>query len=425
MATTTTGSKSPYDLSLDCVHCGLCLSSCPTYTLDHNEADSPRGRIYLMRALYEGRIGVGDPLVEHLDLCLGCRACETACPADVEYGELLARTRSRIQSGRKSTLGSLLGKILLREVFPYPRRLRTLASLGHFYQASGLESVVNALGLPALLGRSMPRLARSMPRIPGKKERRLPAPFHPSHIGVRARVALLTGCVMNELFSPVHRATIKVLQKNGCEVYVPPTQGCCGALHLHLGDLDTARDMAGRNFAAFLQHDVDAIVVNSAGCGSAMKELHTLFEGTDDAATANTFSAKVKDISEFLAELGPIAPERAVLRKVAYDDPCHLIHGQGVSTAPRDLLRLVKGLELVPLPDADRCCGAAGTYFIQEAETSLRILEPKIAHIKESGADTVATGNPGCALHIASGLARAGLRIDVKHPMEILAEAYE
>lgn len=421
----TAAAVDPYQLSLDCVHCGLCLSSCPTYTLDYNEADSPRGRIYLMRALYENRIGVTDPLVEHLDLCLGCRACETSCPAGVQYGHLLEQTRSKIRTKKSGGLGSYLNRILMHEVFPYPRRLRAMASLVRIYQTSGLESLANSLRLPGILGKNVLDLARHAPRVPPKSERALLPEFHPAWGERRARVALLTGCVMNELFGRVHRATIAVLQQNGCDVVIPQSQGCCGALHLHGGDLDTAKSMAERNLAAFLRDDIDAILVNSAGCGSAMKEYSDLFANDEDhRAAAETFSSKVKDVSEFLVDLGLLTPWAPVPEAVAYDDPCHLIHGQGVCQQPRHLLGSIPELRLVPLEDADRCCGGAGTYFVQEHESSMRILEEKITRIQESGAATVATANPGCAIQIAMGAQKFGVKVEVKHPMELLMQAY-
>ncbi len=414
-----------YELSLDCVHCGLCLPSCPTYTLDFNEADSPRGRIYLMRALFENRIGVTDTLVHHLDQCLGCRGCETACPAGVQYGELLEQTRSQINKKKDRGFSDFLKKIALEEIFPYPKRIRQTSTALRLYQKSGLEGLFNALSLPKLLGRGIGEVARFMPRIPPKSERTGLAGSYPPYGDQRGRVALLSGCVMHELYGHVNRATIEVLQYNGFEVIVPPTQTCCGALHLHSGELAGAKELAQNNMAAFGAHGIDAILVNSAGCGSAMKEYPTLFGGDDaESQMATEFSSRVKDVSEFLTEVSLIAPWAPVPGKVAYDDACHLIHGQGIQAQPRSILDQIPELEQVPLCDSDKCCGGAGTYFVEQHDSSMRILEEKIQKIRESGADMVATGNPGCLLQLEIGTKKFGLSIPVHHPMELLHRSY-
>ena len=426
-----------YDITLDCVHCGLCLPVCPTYLDLGDEADSPRGRIYLMRAHDEGRQPMTPGLLEHLDRCLVCRACETACPSGVRFGSLMEDFRAMIQQesvqpspgGWRARMRRAAGGYVLRTVLPDRRRLRALVHALYFYQASGAVRIVRRLGLARVVG--LLGQEAMAPRVPPPAARRdwpstLPA------IGTRrSRVLFLRGCVMPELLPEVQRASIEVLRRNGCEVLTPPEQTCCGALHFHTGQRDRGLELLRQNLRAFDVRDVDAIVVNAAGCGSTLKEYGNLAaETTVIAEAASVFAARVRDISEFLDDLGLVPPMHPVPLRVAYDEPCHLLHGQRISAAPRAMLAALPGATLVPLADADRCCGSAGVYNLQQPELATRVLEEKVRAIAASGAEVVASGNPGCILWIRRGLAAAAeaepllAGVRVVHPMELLASAY-
>jgi glycolate oxidase iron-sulfur subunit len=388
---------------------------CPTYQVLGSEPDSPRGRIYLMRAWAEYRTEATPVVREHLSRCLDCRACETACPSGVRYGEMIEWIRSAHEQERPAAgFLATMRRWVLARVFTQPARLRAAFRLAAAIEASGLRWLLRTLRwLPGPL-RIVDELFPAIP--PGHERQPLTGTFQP--IGPRrARVALFTGCVMEQMFGRVNRATLEVLRRNGCEVVVPQTQVCCGALHVHNGQAEVARGLARQNLAAF-PADVDAVIVNSAGCGAALKELGHI------APEATPLAAKVKDISEFLVELGLLTPPRPIQRKVAYDDPCHLCHAQGIRAQPRALLRSIPGLHLVPLRGAENCCGSAGIYNTVHTELSLQILADKIAAIRESGADLVASGNPGCVMQIGAGLRRAGHDVTVAHPIELLAAAY-
>jgi glycolate oxidase iron-sulfur subunit len=432
--------KGRYDIALDCVHCGLCLPVCPTYLHLGNEADSPRGRIYLMRAHDEGRQPVTPGFIEHLDLCLVCRACETACPSGVKFGNMMEEFRDLVRpavvtltlgpgAGVRRRLRAALGRYILLEILPEPRRLHGLVSALRFYQKSGAQSVVRRLGLARALG--LGAQEQVAPQVPAEKARRPWNAVLPAYGARRARVLFLRGCVTPELLPEMQTASIEALRHNGCEVVTPPDQTCCGALHFHTGYRERGLDLLERNIAAFDLRDVDAVIVNAAGCGSTLKEYGSLGSARPaTAAGAATFAARVRDISEFLVELGLLPPTHEVAARVAYDEPCHLLHGQRVSEQPKAVLRAIPGLELVPLCDADRCCGSAGVYNVVHPELAGEILDEKVRHIAASGANVVATGNPGCILQIRYGLRRAAKqeprlgRIRVVHPMELLAEAY-
>ncbi len=403
---------------MNCVHCGFCLPACPTYSRLGDENDSPRGRLYLMRAVVEGRLSpASEAFQTHMDRCLGCRACETVCPSGVEYGSLLERAR---ESAVKATKLPLLTGVLLR-VFGSS----SLAKV-----ALGLSRVARATGVPALLGRVLPekgvlgqvRLGSGM--LAASAPHRIPRPkviagdaLSPSQ--VRGRVAVLTGCVQQGLFAHVNDATTRTLRANGYEVVEVPAQGCCGALHAHAGALDGARDLAKTNIAAFGLGDVDHVVVNAAGCGAVMKEYHELVGGSN----AKELSDKVIDVSVLLAAVGPRTGASVPL-KVTYDAPCHLLHGQKVEAPPLELLRSIPELELIPLSGSDECCGGAGIYGITHPELGGRIGFDKVDAIGDTGAEVVATGNPGCMMQIGSGLRARGLPVGVMHPVELLDESY-
>ena len=396
-----------------CVHCGFCLQACPTYVTLQDENDSPRGRLVLMRALLEGDLAPSDPTVDtHITRCLGCRACETACPSGVPYGALLEATRATMrQHGNPPPMAARL----ILWVFARPSLLR-IALLG--------ARALRATGLPRLLSR-LPGTAGFSMAMLASTERALPTvSYAATGAGERGTAALLTGCVMEGLFTHANRATERVLEINGYRMVEVAGQRCCGALHAHAGDLSAARRLARINVAAFEKSEARTIVVNAAGCGAMMKEYsHLLHDDPHWSARATAISARVRDVSEVLAEAGP-APAGPLALSVAYDAPCHLMHAQRVVVPPLRVLDAISNLTQVPLADADQCCGSAGIYNLIEPETSDRVLEPKIARIRESGALWVATGNPGCLMQIGAGLRRAGMSTRVVHPVELLDAGY-
>ncbi len=403
-----------YERSLDCVHCGLCLPACPTYLETGRESSSPRGRIYLLRAVAEGRIPLSEAVAEEAYLCLGCRACETACPSGVKFGSLIELARAEVDSaGLRSSWATKLERFSLRNIVARPERLSLLVSLLALFQRFRLDR----LALP-LLPRSLRELYPLLPAIPPAGERRRLPESIPAVGERRGRVALFVGCVMPELFGAINAATVRVLTQNGFDVVVPPSQGCCGALHAHSGDLDFARNLARRNLEAF-GSGADVVIVNSAGCGAALRELGEWLPGEGERLAART-----RDISEFLDDAGLRSPSGRIEALVCYDDPCHLVHGQGVESAPRRLLEQIPGLELHPHDDPASCCGAAGIYNLTHREMSQAVLERKLRSLAAADPDYVATGNPGCLMQLRNGAAAASLRAEVVHPVELLDRAY-
>jgi glycolate oxidase iron-sulfur subunit len=408
------GFEEIYARSLDCVHCGLCLPVCPTYLETGREVSSPRGRIYLMRGVAEGRIPLGEVVAEEAWLCLGCRACETACPSGVRYGSMLERLRHEVErAGLRRGIARRIERFALRHVVPQRRRLRLAMDLLGVAQRLGLDRLGARL-LPAAL-RDAPRL---LPRVPSRRVRTPLPELVPAERPRRGRVAFFTGCVMSELFAETNAATVRVLAREGFDVWVPRTQGCCGALQAHAGDARTAHALARKNVRAFGAGELDALVTNSAGCGAALRDLGDWLPGEGESLAGN-----VRDVCEWLDAVGLRAPLGSFEARVCYDDPCHLVHGQRVGPAPRRLLGAVPGLTLVPHEDPGACCGAAGTYNLTQPEMSRAVLARKVASLSAADPDLVATGNPGCLMQLRAGLARAGLRARVVHPIEILDEA--
>ena len=427
------GSGIDYERFLDCVHCGLCTAACPTYLETGNENDSPRGRIYLMRAVTDGRLELTETVKGHLDLCLDCRSCETACPSGVQYGRLIEPFRIEMQQHQhggtkaKSPQGDWFQKWILYGLFPYPARLRWALAPAKLMQILQLDRFAEWSGLTRLLPERLRRMQRLLPPLKSR-EPRLPE-FLPAIGPRRARVALFTGCVADAMFHHVNWATARVLQANGCDVVIPRNQACCGAIHYHSGAGQPALELARTNSQAFAAKDLDAVIVNVAGCGSMLKDYgHVAAETVpDDESTAsslNQFAGKVKDISEFLVALGPIAPKGEIRMKATYHDACHLCHAQKIREQPRELLALVPGLELVPLAESEICCGAAGSYNLTEGEMADQLANRKIKHILGTGAETVIMGNAGCSLQIQAALRQAKSPIWVAHPMEILDLSY-
>lgn len=417
---------------LACIHCGLCLPACPTYDLTGEERHSPRGRIQMMRAIADGRLAANDEaFADAMDRCLGCYACETACPAGVDYSRLFEAARETVERERAARgRASRLKRLVLRHVFPYPRRLKALARALRWARRSGLQTLAVRSGL---LRRLAPRLAELEPLAPSISPRpsdALIAPVERPREGpVRHRVALLTGCVMNVAYAETNRRTVDLLLACGCEVYRPTGQTCCGSLHGHNGDLETARALARRNLEAFeaaLPLDaLDAVIVNAAGCGAFLKEVGHLLAGDPVwRDRAHAFAAKVRDVTEFLAAVERPAPRFPVRLRATVHDACHHVHAQGLYAEPRTLLAEVPGLELIPLPESTRCCGSAGIYNVLQPETAAVLGAQKLEAIRSTGAEAVVTGNPGCALQIAATARQAGVPLRVLHPVEVLHAAY-
>ena len=399
-----------------CVHCGICLPQCPTYRVLGEEMDSPRGRIYLMRAAADGRIALTPTLARHLDLCLGCRGCETACPSGVPFGSLLEATRGQLERRGIRSPESDQGTLsLLLALFPYPDRMAALLPALRLYQGSGLQALVRGLGLLAPF-RRLRTMEALLPRVPGAGSVRIEE-LNPARGGKpRGRAGLLVGCVQRFFYPDVNAQTARLLAAAGYEVVAPREQGCCGALHLHSGRLDDFRAMAKQLVASF-RGDVDVIVANAAGCGSALKEYGHWLQDPE----AEAFSQKVKDISEVLVDADLPLGELPVT--VTYQDACHLAHGQKVRAEPRALLGRIPGLRLVELAESDLCCGSAGVYNLVEPGMAAELGRRKAERIRETGVSIVAAGNPGCIMQMDRACRALGLSVEVLHPVTLLARA--
>ena len=424
-----------------CVHCGLCLSSCPTYTTLRVETESPRGRIALMRAVHEGRVGISSRIVSHWEMCLQCRACEAVCPSGVPYGRIMEYTRAQtLAQDKQGAALKRVDRLFLRAALPHPKRLRFGAHLLRLYQRSGLRKLARASGLLKLLPQSLAEMEAQLPDLDGPffgptkqvypaQQRQAAANTAPEPAPT---LALLSGCVMPLMQGETMQAAVRVLTRNGCDVAVPPGQVCCGALNLHAGDLETARRLARRNIDIFLAAGADKpgfkIVTASAGCGSNMKEYGELLKHDPQyAEPARRFGELTVDITEFLAGLPLDPPQGRVERRVTYQDPCHLAHAQRITRQPRDLLKSIPGLELVEMEASSMCCGGAGFYSMVQPELAGKILASKLENITATNADQVVTANPGCMLQIEQGLrAEGGPGSDnrVVHVVDLLDEAY-
>jgi glycolate dehydrogenase iron-sulfur subunit len=418
------GSEKPqYSVYSHCVHCGLCLNQCPTYRLWGLESDSPRGRIRQMELVDLGKLALDDAFVTHIDRCLDCRACESACPSGVEYSRLVEMARSQIEQHYKRPLRSRLARrFVYRRLLPYPKRIAVAARALRIYQRSGLAALAHSTGILRLLG--LQDRERLLPKIDGEFFFSQLGKTFPAQGKRRARVALFAGCVAQVTFSDLNRATIRVLQANGCEVVVPAGQLCCGALPAHAGVRDVARSLARANFEAFLTDDFDAIITNAAGCGSTLKEYNHLFSEDDPAQRqAAKFVARMRDVTEFLADLGLTATLHSVPLRVTYQDSCHLVHGQKIREAPRQLIRAVPGIEFVEMPLSDQCCGSAGVYNVTQTEASLALLAQKMDSVQQTGVQAIVTANPGCILQLRAGAAIHGTGQEVLHVVELLDRA--
>ena len=422
------------EVAKDCVHCGFCLPACPTYQLWAEEMDSPRGRIYLVNQLLDGA-ELTAAAAEHFDRCLGCMACMTACPSGVQYDQLIEAARVWTEEARRSgpapVQASADGKRPVRDriaraaifsLFPYPRRLRAMTAPLRAAQRTGLDRRLARSSLPARVSPVLGAALRLAPPSVSAAAAR-PLPERVPALGTRrAVVGMLTGCVQSVFFPRVNAATARVLAAEGCDVIIPRGQGCCGALSLHSGREAEAGAFARRTIAVFEQAGVDAVVVNSAGCGSAMKEYERLLGGSDGgwAERAAEMSGMVRDLAEFLAELGPTAPRHPLPVTAAYHDACHLAHAQGITRQPRELLRAIPGLTLVEVPDAGTCCGSAGVYNLLQPAAASELGARKAESVQSTGAPLLISANPGCSLQIASALAERGQDIAVAHTAEVL-----
>jgi glycolate oxidase iron-sulfur subunit len=416
-----------------CIRCGFCLPACPTYRETGHEVSSPRGRLELMYRAAQGTLAVQD-IRHELWFCLGCLACETACPSGIRFHDMLEAARADDAAQQRARQGaSWLKRTLLNRLLVVPGRLWAVAWALFLLRRSGLRWLLGGHGLLRLLSSRLARLERRAPPFPAPRAWRARAQAWLAPGGGRVgegsdarAVAMLSGCVMDAVFGRVHAATAKVLHANGCAVHLPAGQVCCGALHHHAGEEDDARTLARRNIAAFEALGDAPVIVDSAGCGAMLKDYGRLL--ADDPAwaeRAGRFAARVRDVCEFLDAQPLRPPTRPVPLRVAYDDPCHLLHAQKIGQAPRRLLAAVPGLQVVPLAEADWCCGSAGSYSLLQPEMSQRLLARKMRHIRDSGAEVVATGNPGCLLQLALGARDAHLPVRIAHPVELLADAYE
>ena len=407
------------DLINKCVHCGFCLPTCPTYALWGEEMDSPRGRIYLMKLALEGQVSLDSTFVNHMDNCLGCMACMTACPSGVKYDKLIEATRAQIQRNHPRSASENLLRKMIFSLFPRPERLRLLLGPMRIYQRSGLQSLVRRSKILGLFPDSLSAMESLMPaasanghslpeRVEAQGER-------------RRRVGLLLGCVQSVFFPEVNAATARVLAAEGCEVVIPPNQGCCGALMVHAGEEKAALDYARSMIEAFETAEVDAIVINAAGCGSSMKEYgYLLRDDPKYAERARAFSAKCRDISEILLELEPRAARHAIPLKVAYHDSCHLQHAQMVRAQPRAVLGKIPGLQILEPAEAALCCGSAGIYNLVRPGPARELGERKTRNVLATAPDIVASANPGCLLQLRSGIHRSGRRVPVVHLVELV-----
>jgi len=414
----------PRQADLDkCVHCGLCLNACPTYRELRVEMDSPRGRIYQMAQVASGAVEIGPSYIEHIDLCLACRGCETACPSGVPYGRLVEAARAEIETKiRRPWQVRLLRHLVFRKLLPSRFNLGLVGALLYLYQASGLKKLVSMLGL---LPPRMAEIESLAPEIETPFFFRYYGTVQPAQHSQQHRVAFLGGCIANISFARLNEATVRVLTRNGCEVSIPAAQTCCGALHVHAGRRQEARELARRNIDALLAGNYDAIITNAGGCGSTLKEYGELLEHDPAyAEKARKFSSLVKDATEFLASIELNQNLRPVPMVATYQDSCHLAHGQKIRSAPRKLLAAVPGFELHEMPLSDLCCGSAGIYNVIHTVMAMALLRKKMDSVNSTGAQVIVTANPGCMLQLAAGVKKFGRGQRVAHVLEILNQAY-
>ncbi|HJV45736.1 MAG TPA: (Fe-S)-binding protein [Bacillota bacterium] len=415
------------DEIMNCMHCGFCLPSCPTYRQTGMESYSPRGRIALMKGVATEKLELDAEFEKNMFACLGCRACETACPAGVPYGSLIETAREVVQDNKKLTEKTpFVRKLVFEELFPHPKRMKVLGTALWAAQAAGLQSLADKTGLMKVLPREMAEMQKAVKKIASPSERKKRLKVMPSENKKLFTVGMFTGCIMDVMFYETNQATAKLLTKAGCEVIFAEEQACCGALHAHSGELNGARDLAKRNIEAFEKANVDFIVNNAGGCGAALKEYHHWFHNEPEwMERAMAFVSKMRDANELLAELPPLTFKHPIEARVTYQDSCHLAHGQGIRNQPRQLIRSIPGVEYVELANADSCCGSAGIYNLVHFDSSMQILDGKMENVKETKAHILVAANPGCLLQMRQGIIRAGLsgQMEAVHIMDLLARA--
>lgn len=410
-----------------CVHCGFCLDTCPSYRIIGKEMDSPRGRIYLMNAINQGQASLDRTTSQHFDSCLGCLACVTACPSGVQYDKLISATRPQVERNQPRSLGDRLIRWLIFNLFPYPQRLQILLPLFWIYQNLGLQKLVRASGI---LEKFFPRLAAMEAILPQITRRSFSANYPdciPAQGTKRYRVGMVLGCVQRLFFSNVNEATVRVLTANGCEVVIPKTQGCCAALPAHQGQEAQAQVLARQMIDSFADSEVDFIIINAAGCGHTLKEYHQILANDPEyAKKAQQFVAKVRDVQEFLIEVGLVTPLMPITEEkltVVYQDACHLLHGQKISVQPRQLLRQIPNLCLQEAIDAALCCGSAGVYNMLQPDVADALGQKKVTNLLNTGASLIVSANPGCSLQIQKHLQKQKKSLPLMHPMELLDRA--
>jgi glycolate oxidase iron-sulfur subunit len=410
----------------DCVHCGMCLESCPTYLQTGQEQHSPRGRVHLIKSVAEGKIKVNEQFMDPVFQCLDCRACTTACPADVDVGGLIEEARGQVRQAMPLTgFKGFVSNFFLKDLFPHQNRLHSVGSLLKFYQKSGLQNVVRKTGALKVMPKHLAEMEAIMPELkePPVQKKYKDVDVIPAKGEAKARVAMLTGCIMDVMFSDINQSTINVLTHNNNEVVIPKNQTCCGALHVHAGDRETGKKLAKQNIEAF--KDADKVVVNAAGCGCALKEYPELLRNDPEwKEKAEEFSKKIEDISKYLYDTGYEKPTSELKKKITYHDACHLAHGQGVRHEPRKLLQDIPGVEYVEQPNADTCCGSAGIYNITNPEMAGKVLEAKMENVPED-IEMISMGNPGCMLQMAMGVQKYGRNERIVHTVQLLDWAYQ
>lgn len=416
--------KFDMDELLNCMHCGFCLPTCPTYQQTGLENYSPRGRIALMKGVAEHKLEIDEEFEKNMYACLGCRACETACPAGVKYGQLIETAREVVEDSKKiSHKQPFIRRIVFKHLFNNPKRVHAFGVLLWGIQVSGLQKIANKTGLIRILPRQLAEMQNAVDRVASPATRRRRQDVR-ENTGLR--VGVFTGCIMDEMFYETNQAMIRLLTKAGCEVVIIPEQACCGALHAHSGEKSDAIELAKRNIAAFEAAGVDLMVNNAGGCGAALKEYdHWLKSDPDWAQRAREFVSKTRDINELLTDLPPLQFTKSIHALVTYQDSCHLAHGQGVRQQPRDLIASIPGVTYVELPFADNCCGSAGIYNITNFDMSMQILDDKMKHVEKTQANILVTANPGCLLQMKKGIQRSGLedKMEAVHIVDLLNRA--
>jgi glycolate oxidase iron-sulfur subunit len=415
-----------YEQLVNCMHCGMCLPACPTYQITGNEIDSPRGRIRLIKAVADGELDLTDRFKETLDFCLDCQACVTACPAGVEYGQLVEAAKLHIEAHNRETgQASKFKNFILNWLFSDLKRLSLVGRLMSLYQKSGIESLIQKSGMLKLISTKLHDMTYMAPKVSRFTKYRLAQNQLPEK-SQKIKVGMIAGCVQDIFFRDVNQDTIDVLIANGYQVFIPETNICCGSVHGHNGELDMARNLARQMIDAFNEAHVDVIVLNSAGCGAYMKEyVHLLAEDPDYRSKAKKFSNKVLDISEFLDQYKWRAPESEMQTMVTYHEPCHLVHTQKISAEPRKMIMRIPGIHFIELPESTWCCGSAGIYNVIRYEDSMQVLERKMNNIRNTGVASVITGNPGCMIQLMYGAKKFKVEIEVLHPVSLLNRAYQ